>query len=100
MHLVKALAHQFAQFDGLPAGFQVSQKYGMGYEVFLSEVIESGKELLTCRVGRDVHIGTPDLLEYPSQQAERVDTCAEERLQGAITQRTQILLYRVRSHQQ
>lgn len=51
MHLVKALAHQFAQFDGLPAGFQVCQKYGMGYEVFLSEVIESGKELLTCRVG-------------------------------------------------
>ena len=72
----------------------------MGYEVFLSEVIESGKELLTCRVGRDVHIGTPDLLENPPQQAKRVDACTEVRLQWAITQLTQVLLYRVRSPQQ
>lgn len=80
MHLVKAAVHQFAQSDGLSAGFQVCQKYCMGYEVFLSEVIEAGKELLTCRVGRDVHVATPDLPEYPSQQAERVDASAEESL--------------------
>ena len=100
MYLVEALAHQCAQPDGLPAGFQVGQKYGVGNEAFLSEVVKAGKELLTGRVGRDVHIGTPDLLEYQPQQAERVDACAEERLQGLLTQRTEPLLYRVRSHWQ
>ena len=67
IHLVEALAHQRAQPDGLPTGFQVGQKFGMGNETFLLEIQEARKELLTRRVGRDVHIGTPDLLEDPPQ---------------------------------
>lgn len=86
---IKAIGHEVLEPHGLSRGFEVGQQHRVSHQAFALEIQEAGQKLLTRGKSGNINIGTPDLPENPSQQAERVNAATQIGLQRALTQRFQ-----------
>ncbi len=86
---IEAIGHQMLEPHGLLRGLEIGQQDGVPHQSLALEIQEAGQKLLTCGKSGNINIGTPDLPENPSQQAERMNAATQIGLQRALTQRFQ-----------
>lgn len=89
INLVKAFRHQRLQLGGLAARLDISKENCMSDKLPFPQIEEARQEILACGIGGDINVGTPDLLENPSEQTERVDTSTKIGLNATLLQRTE-----------
>ena len=86
---IEALLHLLIESVGLPGCLQVCQQDCFLQESFLLQIQEPAKKGIRRGEGRHIDVGRPRLSEYPGQQPERVQPCAEIRLQTTPLYRLQ-----------
>lgn len=89
INLVKAFRHQRLQLGGLAARLDIGKENCMSDKLPFPQIEEARQEILACGIGGDINVGTPDLLENPSEQTERVDTSTKIGLNATLLQRTE-----------